>query len=345
MIIPEKDRQVRSFKIPRILFRSLTFSAVALAILLGILSYDYIKILKQVYANKQLNLENRQLREQIQLFQMKINSLAGDIDRIKTFEKKMRVITGLEDATTAPALVPDNDKEKKEEVFLENKSTDINFESMKTDPLYLELKELYDQKVASKLGLRTNLEIARNWSEVGRRSHALAEDFAAFDFKYRRVKTAMSDLEIKVNELDEGLLDRESILSSTPTLLPSTGWITSYFGHRISPYSNRGAIKMHEGLDVGAPYGTPIIAPADGLVVFSGNKFTFGKFVQIDHGYGIETAYAHAQKLYVKTGQKVKRGDLLARVGSTGNSTGPHLHYEVRVNGVPVDPLYFVLEM
>ncbi len=101
---------------------------------------------------------------------------------------------------------------------------------------------------------------------------------------------------------------------------------------------------MHEGLDVGAPYGTSVHAPADGIVTFSGEKAGFGKFVQVDHGYGIETIYAHNQSLNVKAGQKVKRGNLLAAVGNTGHSTGPHLHYEVRVNGIAVDPLYFILE-
>jgi murein DD-endopeptidase MepM/ murein hydrolase activator NlpD len=105
-----------------------------------------------------------------------------------------------------------------------------------------------------------------------------------------------------------------------------------------------GRLKMHEGLDVGAPYGTPVYAPADGIITFSGEKAGFGKFVQVDHGYGIETIYAHNQTLSVRSGQKVKRGALLAAVGNTGHSTGPHLHYEVRVNGIAVDPLYFILD-
>lgn len=101
---------------------------------------------------------------------------------------------------------------------------------------------------------------------------------------------------------------------------------------------------MHEGLDVGAPIGTSVFAPADGLVTFSGSKSGFGNIVQLDHGYGIETIFAHAQMARVKKGQKIKRGTVIAQVGNTGYSTGPHLHYEVRVNGTPVDPLYFILD-
>lgn len=137
-------------------------------------------------------------------------------------------------------------------------------------------------------------------------------------------------------------LDKKSFLSSTPSLLPARGSITSHFGPRVSPYARK--LKMHEGLDVGAPIGTPIIAPADGVVAYSGVKTGFGNYVKIDHGYGIETAYAHASKLFVKKGEKVARGQRIANVGNTGWSTGPHLHYEVHVNGIAVDPYYYVLD-
>ena len=110
----------------------------------------------------------------------------------------------------------------------------------------------------------------------------------------------------------------------------------------MSPYSHR--LKMHEGLDFGARPGTPIYAPADGVVIYSGKKPGFGNTLSIDHGYGLETIYAHAKSLNVKKGQQVKRGYLIAQVGNTGYSTGPHLHYEIRVNGIPVDPLYYILD-
>jgi murein DD-endopeptidase MepM/ murein hydrolase activator NlpD len=101
---------------------------------------------------------------------------------------------------------------------------------------------------------------------------------------------------------------------------------------------------MHEGLDIGSEIGKQIIAPADGLITFSGHKAGFGNFLELDHGYGIETVYAHADKLLVRKGERIKRGALIAKVGNTGYSTGPHLHYEVRVNGTPVDPMYYILD-
>ncbi len=360
MIIPEKEKGVKSVRIPGLFFKSFAFLFVVFSILLAILAYDYWKILQQVYENKHLTLENRQLKEQIQLFQMKINTLTQDLKRIHTFEKKLRIITGLEELKytgpgdrTTPVL--EKDSEEKNDSNLKDRQTnnmprylneyldlDLDFSKIQNDKDYAKLKELYDQKIAMNLGIQKNYNIARDWSELSKRSFKLASEYAEFDFMYNKLKNIVSDMEISVHELDQFLLDKDSLLRSTPTFLPTNGWITDYYGQRINPVSGRK--RMHEGLDVGATYGTPVYAPADGLITFAGRKAGFGNFVQIDHGYGIETIYAHNQKIDVKLGQKIKRGELLSRVGSTGNSTGPHLHYEVRVNGVAVDPLYYTLQ-
>ncbi len=343
MVIPEKEKGVKSFKIPALFVRSLAFFTVMLLLLVGILAYDYWKILQQVYENKHLGLENRQLKEQVQLFQMKMNSLSDDLRRINTFERKLRVITGLEEAAGRPAPADweaaPAEGEAPPQASLERQ---LDFSAVEDHPEYQELKSAYDRKIAATLGLEKSWAVTRRWSELARRSFGLAADYARFDFQHNRIKEVVSTLEQNVHKLDQHLLDKESYLSSTPTLLPARGWVTSYFGQRLSPYSGR--LKMHEGIDVGAPYGTPIHAPADGIVTFSGEKAGFGKFVQVDHGYGIETIYAHNQSLSVRNGQKVRRGHQLAAVGNTGHSTGPHLHYEVRVNGTAVDPLYFILD-
>lgn len=136
------------------------------------------------------------------------------------------------------------------------------------------------------------------------------------------------------------LIDQRSLLSAKPRGWPTRGWMTSGFGMRNSPFS--GAVKMHEGLDIAARIGTPIYASADGIVSQSGYEEGYGKLVAVDHGYGYKTFYAHTSKIYVKVGQRVKRGDLIAAVGNTGSSTGAHLHYEVRLNGVPLNPKKFL---
>lgn len=135
---------------------------------------------------------------------------------------------------------------------------------------------------------------------------------------------------------------QRSLLASTPTIWPVRGWITSSFGQRVSPFTGR--LQMHEGLDIAARPGTPVKASAEGVVIYSGWKSDFGKLVTIDHGYGYRTRYGHMSKIYVKNGQRVKRGDTLGAVGSTGRSTGPHLHYEVKVRGLPVNPKTYLLD-
>ena len=129
---------------------------------------------------------------------------------------------------------------------------------------------------------------------------------------------------------------------AVPTVWPVRGWVTSDFGMRRSPLS--GHRQLHAGIDIAGPTGSPVHAPGEGGVTFAGRHGGFGKMVIIDHGYGISTVYGHNSEIFVKEGNMVKRGDLLARVGSTGHSTGPHLHYEVLLDGVPVDPAKYILE-
>jgi murein DD-endopeptidase MepM/ murein hydrolase activator NlpD len=135
---------------------------------------------------------------------------------------------------------------------------------------------------------------------------------------------------------------QRSLLASTPTTWPVRGWITSSFGQRTSPFT--GKLQMHEGLDIAARPNTPVKATAEGVVIYSGWKSDFGKLITIDHGYGYRTRYGHLAKIYVKNGQRVKRGDTIGSVGSTGRSTGPHLHYEVKVRGLPVNPKTYLLD-
>lgn len=132
------------------------------------------------------------------------------------------------------------------------------------------------------------------------------------------------------------LNDQVSLSRATPKGWPTKGWITSYFGKRKSPFTGRRV--MHEGLDIAANTGTPVIATADGIVSRVGYSPGYGKKVTIDHGYGYRTIFGHNSKILVKSGQRVKRGDRIALVGNTGQSTGPHVHYELRMNGVPIDP-------
>ncbi len=131
-----------------------------------------------------------------------------------------------------------------------------------------------------------------------------------------------------------------AVSSTTPSIWPVTGTITSNFGYRGNPIG--GGTGFHEGLDIAVDYGTPVRATASGKVSMAGWVDGYGNLVEIDHGNGFVTRYGHNSMLLVVQGQEVKAGDIISLAGSTGRSTGPHVHYEVRVNGTPTDPLLFL---
>ncbi len=202
------------------------------------------------------------------------------------------------------------------------------------------------------------LRVITNLEQPGRGEQYIGvggpDEGEVFDYRKRKdslIRKMHSDLEnLQIEaavqeesfiELKEFLEDKKSLLASTPSVWPVRGWVTSGFGKRISPFT--GTWKMHEGLDIATRVGRPIIAPADGRVTYVGVEAGYGKLLVIDHGYGVVTRYGHNSKILVKVGQKVKRGQKIAAVGNTGRSTGPHLHYEVRVNGVPVNPRNYIL--
>jgi murein DD-endopeptidase MepM/ murein hydrolase activator NlpD len=157
----------------------------------------------------------------------------------------------------------------------------------------------------------------------------------------RELTLASINQEKVFESLYEGLKSQRNLLSSTPSIRPTEGWLSSGFGYRVSPFT--GLREFHKGLDFAGRKGTKIIAPADGVVSFVGRNGSYGKMIKIDHGHGIITRYGHLQKALKKRGEAVKRGDVIALMGNTGHSTGPHLHYEVLLNGLPVNPKKYIL--
>lgn len=164
----------------------------------------------------------------------------------------------------------------------------------------------------------------------------------SIDPKMDRLADRAISLQSKIRELTKIQEDKLIYIASTPSIWPVKGWMTSDFGYRRSPITF--AADFHPGIDIAATWGTPIVAPADGVVTFAGYKNGYGKAVIIDHGFGVVTRYGHASELFVQEGAKIKRGAKIASVGSTGHSTGPHLHYEIHVDNVPVDPMEYLLK-
>lgn len=156
-----------------------------------------------------------------------------------------------------------------------------------------------------------------------------------------RLQSETRSQETSLLELEKVLLTKQEMLAHTPSIWPAQGWVTSGFGFRTNPFT--GLTQMHEGVDIANQIGTIVIAPGNGFVSDIGSDWVHGKFLVISHGFGMTTQYSHLNKVLVKIGQKVKRGDKIAEIGATGKTTGPHLHYEVRLHGVPVNPMRYIL--
>ena len=170
---------------------------------------------------------------------------------------------------------------------------------------------------------------------IARRSAEVRVDLGAL---IRRANLLASSFK----EAADSLALHTARLAATPSIMPTQGWLSSAFSAmRTHPILHMA--RPHEGIDVSAPMGSPIEAPAAGVVTDAGWENGYGNTITINHGFGIVTKFAHASKLLVKTGQRVSRGQRIALVGNSGLATGPHLHYEVHVNGRPVNPLKYVL--
>lgn len=298
------------------------------AVLLAAASVDYIGLLLQEGDNKRLRAENAQLTRQFQVVESKLSALESSLERIKTLTTKIKLITNIEDEDRAMKLsigpIPQIEQEMEEfergPASVPRSPTSNEF--MNSEAVFHE---------------RPPLDQAR-----GELASVSERNYATLSIRIDKAVSEGGLREQGVIKLQELLAERQSILNQTPSIKPARGWLTSRFGYRVDPFS--GKPTMHYGLDIAAAPGTPIVAPADGVVSYVGYEAGYGKIVAIDHGYGVRTRFAHNSQIYVELGQHVKRRDVVAAVGTTGRSSGPHSHYEVRVNDIPVDPINYVLD-
>ena len=209
----------------------------------------------------------------------------------------------------------------------------------------------FDQKLKTMVNLETDDDNNQFFGVGGSDTTLMDPDYTIEDAHQKLIRLmhqSMDDLDREVSvatadkkELVEYFEQQKSLLSHTPSLWPTKGWISSRFGYRISPFTNEK--EFHKGLDISTSKLSPVIAPADGVVSSIRWDAGYGKLISINHEYGLVTKYAHLEEVLVKQGESVKRGQKIALVGDTGRTTGPHLHYEVHLNGAPVNPLRYIL--
>jgi murein DD-endopeptidase MepM/ murein hydrolase activator NlpD len=241
-------------------------------------------------------------------------------------------------------------------VLKENEVLKKNLDELSAEVATLKNQVLENFDFQKKARLLANLdELGDDVSEVGvgGPKFAYVRSLAVVDKDSRKKISSLADDLDKLlrqtklqkdsyEEIISTLSHRTELLNSTPSIKPiAHGFISSRFGRRMDPFTGR--LSVHRGVDYSVRLGAPIFATADGVVTYARRWSSFGNLVEISHGFGFVTRYAHVSKILVKKGQRVKRGDIIARVGSTGKSTAAHLHYEVLHDGTPVNPLAYVL--
>ena len=189
-------------------------------------------------------------------------------------------------------------------------------------------------EVSALYGLKTNRALRADSSDL-----TPDEFWSSLDQLYALRSSALSGAATVAIELGGGKAATTADwlrMAAAPTMWPVEGPVTGAFGERIDPFNGEGA--FHTGVDISTAYGQPVIAPADGVVVFAGDAGGYGRLIVLEHGQGISTRYGHLASYAAAIGQSVRRGDVIGYVGRSGRSTGPHLHYEVRIQNVPVNP-------
>jgi len=306
IVLSDMGSPIKQLAIPKFVIQFLCFSLLACVIGAGFLVYEYHKIkMTLLSADERGNIISNQ-QEEIADQRLQIQNFALEINKLK------KKLVGL------------NDFEKKIRVI-------GNIEKP------AEQDGLFGVGGSIPEDIKSRIPITEKHNSLVREMHDQTNQLDIASAKQgERFELLLKHLE-----------GQRNLLACTPAIRPLKGekgkdwWFTSKFGYRVSPLTQ--LKEFHKGYDLSARKGTPIIATADGVVSYTGRKGLLGKTIVVDHGHGMRTRFAHCSKILKKRREKVKRGDVIALVGNSGRSTGPHLHYEVHLNGMPVNPKKYIL--
>jgi murein DD-endopeptidase MepM/ murein hydrolase activator NlpD len=330
IVVPDETSAVRRYQVPRRLVEYGPWTAVVIAVLVVAGSIDYLRLRWNAVDVGRLRQQTAQHRGEIDTLAGELASLEEEFGRLWEFERKVRVIADLPGAMLE-AEVPDDGAAGLGGGLEESSSS---------EPASGSEASTGEETAAS--GGRGGPEGQEATSPPSASLDRESEVLAGTREGIRRLASRVTTQAMSFAELVEGLEGKRHRLASTPSIWPTEGWVTSGYGYRTSPFTGRRS--FHAGLDIASDFGTPIVAPARGRVAFAGRKGPLGKTLVIDHGFGLRTSYGHAAEIHVAKGQQIERGDRIASVGSTGRSTGPHLHYAVEVKGRSVNPHNYIFE-
>lgn len=310
------------WSISRNLVRGVLLVAACLGIAELILLSQYVVKTGEVWELRALRDEVLVAREQTSTFSTAVEDLKRRLMAMKEVNQRLRVMLGIDD-------------QKPEDLFngRGGEETPLTGGEAEAAPGLIKATPIKEGKDAASLAPES--QAAGGPAEEQVSTARLQQELA-------RLQSEAVVQEQILQQLTKAAKEMVARLAATPSIRPVRGWVTSGFGPRLSPFT--GQLAMHDGLDIGAPPETPVRAPAAAKVESVGYDARLGNSISLDHGYGIESTYGHLAKILVKNGQKVKRGDIIGLVGSSGLSTGPHLHYAIKVNDRTVNPERYILD-
>ena len=312
MIVPHSEGAVFSLKIPLAVVQIVGVVLVTFCLSLLVLANQYVAMAANMGELAELRYINQQQRVEIRYLSAEASTYRGELQRLLELDQQIRELM------------------------------DLDPSQVSVQSLLASAHEQIDSSpdgvvIASLVGLNTG--IVDSSSAEQEVSHFPLD---TAEHTRREFEVIAEEIELRtasLASLREDIAEQQALDAATPSIWPASGWITSRYGWRTG---YNGYWEFHHGVDVAARLGSPVVATADGKVVFVGWKGAYGKTVEIDHGYGYHTLYGHNSKLVVAVGQVVKRGQIIAYIGSSGQSTGPHVHYEVRRYGQRQNPISYL---
>jgi murein DD-endopeptidase MepM/ murein hydrolase activator NlpD len=301
------------------------------------------KMAKLSNENEKLKAENHSIRSEATFLVTKLKQVQDNLTRVDKFSNQV--------FAEASKIDP---KEAKSQKVKKSLSIMEKQQKKSTDSTKLPKKQgntgIKALQIANSVGPLSAEEFAfaSDPSHVAPMSHGADVKAGKLEFKglfdqVQNIESESSEQATSLQSLLGELQAYRSKLAAAPTLAPVSGQVTSQYGWRVSPIT--GQNRMHQGLDIAAPLGSPIRAAAQGTILKVANAEDYGNYVELSHGLGVMSRYAHALMISVTVGQKVRKGDIIGKVGMTGRTTGPHLHYELEIGGRKVDPSGFLMSM
>jgi len=320
LVMAGQTAPVRRLRIRRAWFKQAAIGGALLGGLLGVASFDYVRLRLDATDVTRMRAEAVRQHDELETLRGQVSGISQQFEEIRELERKVRVIANL------PNAVPEAHSPPLRGQGGADDAAGLGDATLPGAPIALPPGHHGDDASAS--GETADVKLSGALDRISQRA--------------RKLSSLLPEQRASLEALVAGLEDRRDQLAATPSIWPTSGFVTSGYGFRISPFTGRQ--QFHAGIDIAADFGTKIVAPASGRVIWAGQRGAFGRVVEIDHGFGVSTIFGHTDDIYVRVGQRVERGTRIASVGSTGRSTGPHLHYQVKANGRTVNPADYIFE-